>query len=814
MSYVGPSGSRHANIAIIGEAPGKEELLQGKPFVGASGKLLDAVLLRNGVNEVYKTNLIKQFAPPSPLLSLSKKDLLMWREILRAELETINANVLCPTGNTALWALVDDTVRIGYSKSGQKIIENGISNWRGSLLRSYNNRKVIPSYHPAYVLRDPSEKDTFFHDMQKLVIESFSPEISLPENIYYTKPSLGEALDYLSQCRASGKFAFDIETAQGICTCIGFSYDPSHAMCIPLQGHNYWRADEFMILLAALNEALSSEAVKIGQNVSYDIIGLQAMGIFVKPPIEDIMLIHHSIDPLAQHSLAFQASMFTNHPFWKEWDIAPSASGGITTLYDYNCKDSFITLELEQKYQKLYPERIKFYESFYKPLQPILIQMYFDGICQDFDKKSQLASEFRQKGNEFSRLVADGLGVKSFNLNSPKAVMHVLYNILELPVQKKKQYRGPWVPTVDDDALVNLYLQTQNPFVLLIRDAKEQLKLASFLDPASKSARSKRRSWDDRLRCEYSQNTKTGRLRAFASLTTGIGINLQQIPKIVRQVYIPAPGMIFLEPDYQQAEARAIAWDGLDLDTMNFFELARKEPEKYDIHWRNAEIMMNASRSELNKNDRQIAKPIGFGSWYGMTPQGIQRNILKQTDPPLFVEVNECRRRQDLFKLNAPNCFQRQDRVRDEVFSTGQQISPTGQVWTYHEIIIDDLKYCFGKRDYNELYREMYSAIPQNVVAFLTARSIVKIDSFLRLNNLGRVVLQVHDSILLEIKDNIDSIIKSFREAKRLMEELFVIRNNEMIIPADFKLGYNWLGEVEGIKNEDQLLEAYEKVKR
>jgi DNA polymerase len=813
MSFVGQSGSPNAKIALIGEAPGRQELLDGVPFVGAPGRLVDAALKRANIHEVYKTNLIKQFAPTNPLINMAPEDLNFWRDLLRAELESVTANVLVPMGNTALWALVDDTVRIGY-KNNKRVIENGISNWRGSTLRAFNGKKVIPSYHPTYILSDPTEKDTFLHDIQKIAIESLSPEIVLPHNTYYTRPKLDEALAYLQECRSAKRYAFDIETAQGICTCIGFSYDPSHAMCIPLQGHNYWSADEYMEIFNALNETLcDANATKIGQNVSYDIIGLQAMGVHVKPPIEDILLIHHSIDPLAQHSLAFQASMFTAHPFWKEWDIAPTASGNVRTLYEYNCKDSFVTLELSDRYHRHYPKRIQYYENFYQPLQPILIQMYFDGICQDFSLKTTLAEKFRAYGNDLSQTIADGLGVKNFNLNSPQAVMSVLYETLRLPVQKKRQYKGPSKPSVDDDALVNLYLQTQNPFVLLIRDAKEQLKLASFLDPKGKSAKSKRRSWDDRLRCEYSQNTKTGRLRAFASSTTGIGINLQQIPEIIRQVYIPAPGHIFLEPDFQQAEARAIAWDGIDLDTMDFFENARREPDKYDIHWRNATIMMQQSQESLTKADRQTAKPIGFGSWYGMTPSGIQRNILKMTDPPLFVQAAECARRQQLFKLNAPNCFQRQDRVREEVFTTGQQISPTGQLWTYHEVVIDDLKYCFGRREYNELYREIYSAIPQNVVAYLTARSIVRLHHYLVANRLGRVVLQVHDSILLEIKDNEASILDAFTNAKRIMEEPFTIRNNPMIIPADFKLGFRWSGDVKGIRNEDQLIEAYRKLK-
>ena len=833
-NFVGGRGNREARIAIIGEASGKRELLEGKCFVGPSGKLLWALLARLGVSEdsTYATNLIKTASPSDPLRSMSYSSLEQWRRVLHIELSQLsNCNVYLALGATALWALTD--LGIG-----------SITNWRGSLLRTtFDQCKMIASLHPANILRSPENLHLLQRDLAVAVFESISATLTEQREQYKIFPTLAECLEALALARSAGEYAFDIETARGgICTCISFAWGTENkAICIPLSGVTYWNAQDFSVILKALQATLGDPTcTKIGQNVSYDIIGLKSLGLEVKPPIEDTMHMHHAIDPdplgtsfkyggedqkkkkAGGHSLAFQASMYTNRSFWKEWDIAPDTplAAKLDEHFDYNCRDSDGTLELKRTYYSKFPKSIDFYTQRYKPLLPRLLQMYEDGLCVNHTLAINLASELRYKGAKLESVVSAGLGVDNFNVNSPQAVSKVLYDLLALPVQYKRIGYSK-KPTVDDEALVNLYLETQNPFILGIRDAKEQYKLATFLDPKSPDARRKRRSWDTRLRSEYKLTTGTGRLSASASVATGIGINLQQIPGLVRQVVVPQPGYIFLEPDYSQMQARIIAWDSIDLDMMHFLELSRGDPKTYDIHWYNAELTLEQPRTLLSLVDRNCCKHVVYGTYFDMKARKLQATVLKYTEPPVYIDLLECRRRQDVFKSKVPKSIERQERIKREVLTTGRQVSPSGRVVTYHDVIFDDLKYYFGRRDYSEVLRSAYAMVPQDIEALLVNRALVAIDETLRFADLGRVALQVHDSLLLEIRDTPEALERAFELIKPLMEEPYILRGNEMIIPIECKLGYHWpCGQPEckredkDIRTLDQLLNAYRKLER
>ncbi len=826
MNFCKPTGQKDARIAIIAEAPGRDEILEGIGLVGPSGKLTWKAFGRYGIrrSDCYVTNVIKTSAPQFPLENMLQTDLDFWRDYLIAELQDSDCNVYCLMGATALWAMTGETK---------------ITSWRGSVMSDIQGRKCFAIRHPAALFRTMEEFPAFLHDIQRVVEESYYPQIIEQPKDFIIKPTFDQAMNYIEQCRCAGELAFDIETdiISKVPICVGLSYDPDSAICIPLGGRVYWKPLEYVEIIKACNDLLSdSHILKIGQNVNFDIVGLKPMGITVKPPYDDTLLIHHSIDPLEQHSLARQASLFTRLPYWKDWDSEPeegykSARLRDEQLYEYNCKDASATLELKRTYKLHYPERYDFYEQVSKPLQPHLIQMYFDGLCVDVVKQQKLAWQYYEEARLLNKAIETGLGVQKFNINSSKQVQHVLYDVLELPKQYKRVGRKITGTTVDDEALVNIYLESQNQYALLIREAKKKLKLASFLQPKSKDAQNKRKTWDGRIRSELRQNTQTGRLRAAKSAATAIGVNLQQFPDAIKATIIPAPGKIFLELDYQQAEARGIAWDGQDIDTINFFESARKESAgldyksdgdafefkssgDYDIHWRNAEIILQQSRKCLTATDRQLAKPIGFGSWYGMQPRKIQREILENTTPPMFVDLDECTRRYESFKRNAPNCFDRQARIKEEVLRTGRQKSPTGFEVIYNSIIVDsDFKFNFGRRDHSEELRSAYSMIPQNVVAYLIGRAIVKTDSKLRRLNIGRVCLQVHDSMLLEVEDNPELLKWAFSIATRAMEEPITIHDREMVIPTDAKLGYTWQGKWKKIKTIEQLMFAYGELK-
>jgi len=155
-------GNPNAGIMLIGEAPGRDEDIQGRPFVGLSGQLLDKILAACGFtrNEhVFISNIVKCRPPGNRLPSTDEASLCMpW---LLRQIEIINPKIMILLGATALKYMAGSDYRI--KKDHGKWI-------------SISDRLAIPVYHPAALLRDPSlKRDTWedfkiiFHKYRELV---------------------------------------------------------------------------------------------------------------------------------------------------------------------------------------------------------------------------------------------------------------------------------------------------------------------------------------------------------------------------------------------------------------------------------------------------------------------------------------------------------------------------------------------------------------------------------------------------------------------------------------------------------------------
>jgi uracil-DNA glycosylase len=156
-------GNPQASLMLIGEGPGREEDILNRPFVGRSGKLLDKVLELASFarKDVYIANVVKCRPPenrkPLPIESKTCKNLLLLQQI-----KIIRPLLICTLGSSALEALLEKPV--------------SISKMRGKPLE-YNNTVIIPTYHPAYILRNRNELEAFVHDIQlaqKIISSSLS----------------------------------------------------------------------------------------------------------------------------------------------------------------------------------------------------------------------------------------------------------------------------------------------------------------------------------------------------------------------------------------------------------------------------------------------------------------------------------------------------------------------------------------------------------------------------------------------------------------------------------------------------------------
>jgi len=152
-NIVHTDGNRKARLMFVGEAPGADEDAQAKPFVGRAGQLLTKIIEAIGLKreEVLIGNVNRcrppGNRPPTP------EEAAMCKPFLLREIAAVQPEVIVVLGNTAMRNLLD--------------IKQGITKVRGEF-QNYHGVKVMPTFHPAYLLRDPSKKKETWEDLKKV----------------------------------------------------------------------------------------------------------------------------------------------------------------------------------------------------------------------------------------------------------------------------------------------------------------------------------------------------------------------------------------------------------------------------------------------------------------------------------------------------------------------------------------------------------------------------------------------------------------------------------------------------------------------
>jgi uracil-DNA glycosylase family 4 len=300
-----PSLPAPFRLAIVGEAPGSDEAAVGKPFVGASGRLLRFAIgdLGFSFDQCFVGN-VCQYQPPCneiERLDPSGVELTEGKEKLNGDLQKFEPNCCLLLGNTAL-----ETFRSS---------REGISNFRGSMFMSdlmpIVPRKCIAAYHPAAVLRMYNLYALMKMDISKARKQAEFPELRLPQRNFILRPTLEQVATYLSVCRESELTAFDIEGyADNVgVTMISFSHVPSSGLVIPfwIDGAHYWSDIEEVEVWRLVGDFLGDAAVKkVCQNGLYEtfVLGWRHQ-IIVRGIVHDTMFAHWELFPEFPKNLGF-----------------------------------------------------------------------------------------------------------------------------------------------------------------------------------------------------------------------------------------------------------------------------------------------------------------------------------------------------------------------------------------------------------------------------------------------------------------------------------------------------------------------------
>lgn len=808
-----------AKVLLVGEAPGGNENLAGLPFVGASGHLLESRLLAPvGLSraDCYITNVLS-YQPPANTIALAKRANLALVQGCIARVETVVSNsrmlVVVPLGNTALHATTN---------------LSGITKWRGSVLIPRKGRFVVPTFHPAAILRQPILIKTALYDWKRISSIIKTGRFDIPTvkllPVAWNDPRLA-ALE------RSKILACDIETVRGSnrILCVAF--------CGNLDPFTAYSVDCRYGVPSTVRTLLESNIPKVFQNGSFDCYVLAQHDIHVKRFIWDTSLMFHALDnnvgpttasseggsTLKPYSLAYMASVFTPFPYWKDsgkdaGEGESSSRIGWKAFQQYNAMDALGTLALAKVlHARLLKEgRMRFYKTHYADLIDALGALALHGIRFDVEaakryvgtcseslqvlkkriatlagrplhKRKVFVHEPKVKENRRDNLIVrceDGVWVGESNSLSPTALQRYLYDVVKV---KRVTHDGH--ATVDEVALrKTLAWVTESAtwkgnkevvtnVIQSVLEFRELEKTMQFLSTGVADA-------DGRVRASYSFLTQTGRLKS-ARNPTGTGINLQNVQRNIRHFFLPDE-TFFVEIDLKQAEdlvvkamAAAVTKDDRPLQLVHAVQEGKR-----DIHKELAAKVFDVPPKEVTYEQRYCAKRCRHARNNGMQEKRMQETLIKDG---FSYTTAKCKRILDAVDAAEPwvGAFHRA--VRDALMRDNQIVTS----WDWRLNVA-------GERFTDpSLFRRGYAFIQQSEIGVLLKQYGLrtyweKVHPIYK----ARLNMLVHDNLVLsvphdELYDVIHVLVDALQQPRTYKVRRFVGDDEgavEIYIPAEVKL--------------------------
>ena len=375
----------------------------------------------------------------------------------------------------------------------------------------------------------------------------------------------------------------------------------------------------------------STELLKIGQNLKYDMLLLRNYGIEVAMPIYDTMLAHYVIDPDQKHGmdamakaiLGYSPISITTLIGKKGKNQLSMDSVPVDKLLDYACEDADITLELKEKLAPQVEERggSKVLDTVELPLVPVLTEMEFNGIKINEAALKKYSEELAEELKKTEAEIYEQAGVR-FNLNSPKQLGEVLFDRLKIPASFTKKTRTGQYST-NEAILTNIAESPElsdemREVPVKVLHFRQLAKLKStYVDALPELINPK----TGRIHTTYSQAvTATGRLSSNNP-------NLQNIPirrkegRMIRKAFVPEEGFTLLAADYSQVELRLMAEFSQDEGMLEAFI------EGQDIHRATAAKVFEVTPEEVDSDMRAKAKMVNFGIIYGISAFGLSQRL-------------------------------------------------------------------------------------------------------------------------------------------------------------------------------------------
>jgi uracil-DNA glycosylase family 4 len=811
--YVGGSGPLGAKLAIVGESPSWDELDTGKPFTGPSGKELDRLCKEAGFyrSNCWVTNVVKEFVIPNPpdkkipfrkRCMMSGVDVDKYIDELRVELNQIKPNCILGLGATALWAATGKTK---------------LQQYRGSIMYGLGS-KFVGTWHPVNFIRAESEMQGYWNrkvsilDMKRAWEEAQSSELNLPTRHLYVARNSHQVLDFFNRYKGHARPAVDIEAIDCIPACIGFAFNQYEGMTVPLWNIpgkiEYIHNGEMPIVWQILAEQLWRDDI-VGQNFGYDRDKIKRLGFIIKRLASDTMLKSFCINPELPKNLAFNTSIYTREPFYKDEGMY---EGSIEDLFIGCARDSCVTKEIDLLMDGEIDEMNlrPFYENFIMQLSPLYSWIENNGLRTDMKVKEQLIEKYVTWAERLNYHLFKIAGVP-INVNSPKQVNIFLYESLKIPHRigtgeevltqilnnvKLSEIQRSAIELVLEKRRVD---KTINNYLLSPTDFDGRTRTSYFL--CLETGRSSTNQQEPPIRpAEQVISYHNGKLKsvvmgsAFQTMTKHGDIGAD-----IRTQYIADEGEVFIQVDSSQAEARVVAKLANDEATLRMYD-------ECDAHALTASWFFGGSESDYSKkvlgyecNERFAGKTLRHSGNLGASKRraSIELNtqarkykmLDKKTGLTFTISEKEADIALIIFHKKTPNIKNVFQKEVVDCLSKRRQLTapvpygidaPKGGTRTFFE------------RWGDELFREAFAYLPQRTVSENTKAAALRIR---KRAPWIRILIESHDSLLcsVSIPRVNDAAIILRQEMERPIDfSKCSLPRGTLVIPADIETGYNY----------------------
>ena len=543
----------------------------------------------------------------------------------------------------------------------------------------------------------------------------------------------------------------DIDVRNAKIVGFSFAYEENKAYYVPI-AHSY-----LGVAAQISNEAARQAIIQLNrhklvlQNFKYDYEIIKNNFEIELKLYADTMILSWLLDTNEKVGLDYQINKYFNHKMIAFKDVVKKGENfsnvDILNACDYAAEDALMTLKLFNKQLVLFKERnseeiLKLAFDLEFDFIYVLADMENNGIKIDVNLLKELKETNYKYIQELTTKIYETSGVE-FNINSPKQLGVVLFETLALPTAKKTK-----TGYSTDEAVLNGLFDAHSVVPLLL-NYREAYKLQStYIEPLLELGL---KNEDNRIHTSFLHTgTATGRLSSKNP-------NLQNIPvkseagSQIRSAFIPKDGYTLVGIDYSQIELRLLAHFSKDEALVDAFN------NNLDIHYQTAVKIFG---EELAKEKRSIAKSINFGLLYGMGS--------KKLGDTLGISSKEA-------KIYIESYFKAFKSVKDYLKSIEESAHVNGYIKT-----LLNRKRLFDFESANAMLkaaylREAVNTMFQGSAADLIKLSMVKIHKKYKNNDNMRMLLQIHDELIFEVKEDIaDEIIIDLKEIMENIYELNV----------------------------------------